>query len=119
EPEDVAALMAGVGVAREIAAAGPLAEVVGRELFPGPGVGTDADLEADVRARVELLYHPVGSCRMGEDGEAVVDPQLRVRGLRGLRVADASVMPEIPAGNTNAPTIMIAERAADLIAGSR
>ena len=113
--EDVAALRAGVQRAREIAAAGPLAAVVGRELFPGPEVDTDAAIAADVRRRVELLYHPVGSCRMGSGEDAVVGPDLRVRGVEGLRVADASVMPVIPAGNTNAPTIMVAEKAADLI----
>jgi choline dehydrogenase len=68
-----------------------------------------------VRRKVELLYHPVGTCKMGIDGAAVVDPQLRVRVIDALRVVDASVMPQIPGGNTNAPTIMIAERAADLI----
>jgi choline dehydrogenase-like flavoprotein len=89
--------------------------MLGREMLPGAGVADDADLEADVRRRVELLYHPVGTCRIGVDDLAVVDPELRVRGLAGLRVVDASVMPVIPGGNTNAPTIMVAERAADLI----
>jgi choline dehydrogenase len=118
EPEDVAALVAGVKLAREIAAAEPLASAAGRELFPGPDVTSDDDIEADVRRRVELIYHPVGTCRMGSDDGAVVDPELRVRGVAGLRVADASIMPLIPGGNTNAPTIMVAERAADLIRGA-
>ena len=117
EPEDVQSLVDGVKLAREIAAAEPLASAAGRELFPGPDVQSDDDIEADARRRVELLYHPVGSCRMGSDERAVVDPQLRVRGVEGLRVADASIMPVIPGGNTNAPTIMVAERAADLISG--
>ena len=91
--------------------------MLGRELFPGTDVESDEDLVDDMRRRVELLYHPVGTCRMGSDLDAVVDPQLRVRGADGLRVVDASVMPVIPSGNTNAPTIAIAERAADLIAG--
>ena len=91
--------------------------VVRREIFPGPGVQGDDDLEADLRSRVELLYHPVGTCRMGTDEGAVVDEHLRVRGVDGLRIADASIIPVIPGGNTNAPVIMIGERAADLIRG--
>jgi len=118
EPEDMASLVAGVRLAREIAAAGPLASVTGREIYPGAGIDTDEEIAEDVRRRVELLYHPVGTCRMGSDDRAVVDPELRVRGIGGLRVADASVMPLIPGGNTNAPTIMVAERAADLIRGT-
>jgi choline dehydrogenase len=80
-------------------------------------VQSDEDIEAWVRAHVELIYHPSGTCRMGaaDDDEAVLDPRLRVRGVEGLRVADASVFPVIPGGNTNAPTMMVAERAADLI----
>ncbi len=117
EPEDVAALVAGVKIAREIAATGPLGEVVGREIHPGPDADDDAAIEENLRRRVELLYHPVGTCRIGTDDDAVVDPELRVRGVEGLRVIDASVMPIVPGGNTNAPTIMIAERAADLLRG--
>ncbi|MGZ4277086.1 MAG: GMC family oxidoreductase [Solirubrobacteraceae bacterium] len=116
EPEDVAALVAGVKLAREIAATEPMASAAGRELFPGEAVRDDAEIEADVRRRVELLYHPVGTCRMGGE-DAVLDPELRVRGVEGLRVVDASVFPVIPGGNTNAPTIMVAERAADVIRG--
>jgi choline dehydrogenase-like flavoprotein len=115
EPEDMASLVAGVKLAREIASTGPLAEAAAREIYPGPGVDDDADVEAWVRRKVDLLYHPVGTCKMGSGDDAVLDPQLRVRGIDGLRVVDASVMPQIPGGNTNAPTIMIAERAADLI----
>jgi choline dehydrogenase len=115
EDEDVAALVAGVRLAREIAAEGPMAEALGRELFPGPEVDTDEAIAADIRRRCELLYHPVGTCRMGSGTDAVVAPDLRVHGLEGLRVVDASVMPVIPNGNTNAPTIMIAEKAADLL----
>jgi choline dehydrogenase len=113
DPEDVKALLKGMEIARELVASSPLAEVTVRELFPGPG----KDLEDDLRARLELLYHPVGTCRMGTDDESVVDEQLRVRGIDNLRVADASIMPVIPGGNTNAPTIMVGERAADLIRG--
>ena len=117
EPEDVASLVAGLKIAREVAGTEPLRSAVGRELYPGDQHHSDADLEEDVRRRVELLYHPVGTCRIGTDDDAVVDPELRVRGVSGLRVADASVFPVIPGGNTNAPTIMVAERAADLLRG--
>ncbi|HEY7932284.1 MAG TPA: GMC family oxidoreductase N-terminal domain-containing protein [Solirubrobacteraceae bacterium] len=117
EPEDLDALVAGASLTREIAASEPLASLVGRELFPGEGVSSKQDLAEDVRRRVQLIYHPVGTCRAGSDDQAVVDPQLRVRGTQGLRVVDASIMPLITGGNTNAPTIMLAERAADLIRG--
>jgi len=115
EPEDIASMVAGMKIGREIAA--QFGAVAGREIFPGSGATTDDDLEADLRRRVELLYHPVGTCRIGSDDMAVVDPDLRVHGVEGLRVADASVMPVIPGGNTNAPAIMVVERAADLIRG--
>jgi choline dehydrogenase len=118
EPDDVASMVAGMEMARQIASETPLAEVVVRELKPGAEAEGADQLEAALRERVELIYHPVGTCRMSDDPEAaVVDSQLRVHGIEGLRVADASVMPMIPGGNTNAPTIMIAERAADLIRG--
>jgi choline dehydrogenase len=118
EPDDVASMVAGMRMAREFAAEGPLDEVVVRELKPGPDAESPEEFDAALRERVELIYHPVGTCRMSDDGEgAVVDSQLRVHGIDGLRVADASVMPVIPGGNTNAPTIMVAERAADLIRG--
>jgi choline dehydrogenase-like flavoprotein len=116
EPEDVTSMLAGMRMAREIAATSPFKEKVVRELTPGPDV-SDADLEQSLRERVELIYHPVGTCAMGSGERAVLDPELRVRGLAGLRVVDASVFPVIPGGNTNAPTIMVAERAADLIRG--
>jgi choline dehydrogenase-like flavoprotein len=115
EPEDVASLLAGFRKLREISRTEPLSDVRGRELVPGAEVESDAEIEAFLRRETELLYHPVGTCRMGGDERSVVDPQLRVRGVQGLRVADASVMPVITGGNTNAPTIMIGERAADLI----
>jgi choline dehydrogenase len=116
EPEDIATLVAGVKLARRVAVAEPLAEVTGRELFPGPDVEDDDEaIEADIRRRVELTYHPVGTCRMGVGDDAVVDPELRVRGVEGLRVADASVMPLIPGGNTHASVVMIGEKASDLI----
>jgi choline dehydrogenase-like flavoprotein len=114
--EDVESLIAGMRLAREIAARQPLADVILEELKPGGAIVEREDLEADLRRRLMLIYHPVGTARMSDTSpDAVVDSQLRVRGLQGLRVVDASVMPVIPRGNTNAPTIMIAERAADLI----
>jgi choline dehydrogenase len=116
EPDDVRSLLAGVRLAREIAAQAPLKDVVLRELKPGPAAVEDSDLEADLRRRLMLIYHPVGTARMSNTHpQAVVDSSLRVHGLQGLRVIDASVMPTITGGNTNAPTIMIAERGADLI----
>jgi choline dehydrogenase len=114
----VRALVAGMKLAREIVAPEPLATATAREIFPGPDVTSDDDLAADLRRRVELIYHPVGTCKMGSGEDAVVDAGLRVRGVDGLRVADASIMPVIPGGNTNAPAIMIGERAADLIRGT-
>jgi choline dehydrogenase len=114
---DLDALVSGVEKARDIASVGPLASVLDGEWSPGATVqGRDA-LRASVKETLESLYHPVSSCRMGTDELAVLDSQLRVRGIDGLRVADASAMPTLVRGNTNAPTIMIGERAADLILG--
>jgi choline dehydrogenase-like flavoprotein len=116
DPDDMAAMVAGVKIARQIAAQEPLRSVITREIYPGPDVSDDADIEADIRRRVELIYHPVGTCKIGalaDDG--VLDPELKVHGLDGVRVIDASVFPVIPGGNTNAPTMMVAERGADLI----
>jgi choline dehydrogenase len=118
EPEDLESMIAGMRLAREIASHSPLREVVVKELKPGPLAIEREELEADLRRRLMLIYHPVGTARMSDTHEqAVVDSQLRVHGIEGLRVVDASVMPTIIGGNTNAPTIMIAERAADLIRG--
>jgi choline dehydrogenase-like flavoprotein len=110
---DLDVLMAGARIMEGIMEAPALAPWRGKRLHPHDG--SDAALEADIRARADTIYHPVGTCRMGRDDMAVVDPALRVRGIAGLRVVDASVMPRLVGGNTNAPTIMIAERAADLI----
>ena len=119
EPEDVDSLVAGVELSREIAAQPPFREIILRELKPGPGTSDRADIEADLRRRLMLIYHPVGTCRMSDTADgAVVDSRLRVHGLEGLRVVDASIMPTIVGGNTHAPTVMIAERAADLIRGA-
>jgi choline dehydrogenase len=118
EPEDLASLVAGVKLARTIAAQAPAADIIIEELKPGPDVADDVAIEDDIRQRLMLIYHPVGTCRMSDTHpEAVVDSQLRVHGIQGLRVVDASIMPIIPGGNTHAPTVMVAERAADLILG--
>lgn len=114
-PRDMEAMVRGVGIAREIVAQAPFDTHRGEEIKPGPGVTSSQDLETYLRENVELLYHPVGTCRMGSGEEAVVDSELSVRGIEGLRVADASVMPKVVSGNTNAPTMMIAARAADFI----
>jgi len=118
EPDDLRSIVDGMQLAREIATQGPMREIILSELKPGPDHRDRTDLEADLRRRLMLIYHPVGTCRMSDAGDnAVVDSRLRVHGLKNLRVVDASIMPIIPGGNTNAPTIMIAERAADLIRG--
>ena len=110
--QDLDTLIAGVKMSRDIFAQHGLDPYRAAELQPGAEVRSDAELEQWIRARCETIYHPVGTCKMGPDNDAmaVVDSQLRVRGLDGLRVVDASVMPTVPGGNTNAPTIMIAER---------
>lgn len=115
DPADVDALVAGIRMARDIVAQKPLDPFRGDELRPGASATSDDELATYVRETCETLYHPVGTCRMGPDADAVVDLDLRVRGVEGLRVVDASIMPTIPNGNTNAPTLMIAEKAADLI----
>ena len=112
---DLAEFRDGIRMARDIAAGAAFDFCRGPEVAPGPEAASDADLDAFVRANANSAYHPCGSCRMGKDGEAVVDPELRVRGLQGLRVADASIMPRITAGNINAPCMMIGARAAELI----
>lgn len=117
DPDDLTRLIKGVKEARAILTTPPIAGYGTRELN---GVGdnmSDADWAAHIRARADTIYHPVGTCKMGVDPDAVVDPALRVHGLEGLRVVDASVMPTLVSGNTNAPTVMIAEKAVDLIRG--
>jgi choline dehydrogenase len=119
EEPDLDVLVEGVRMAREIAHRAPFDDVRGEEVWPGEGVESDDGIAEWARRTVETVYHPVGTCRMGEGEGAVVDDRLRVHGVEGLRVVDASVMPTIPGGNTNAPTIAVAERAADLIRGER
>ncbi|MDP3854002.1 choline dehydrogenase [Phenylobacterium sp.] len=115
--EDRRALRQGVKMMRKVAEQSALDAYRTEELFPGKHVQTDAEIDAWIRKSAETIYHPVGTCKMGTDDMAVVDAELRVRGIEGLRVIDASVMPTLVGGNTNAPTIMIAEKAADMIRG--
>jgi choline dehydrogenase len=122
--DDMEPLVKAIRMAREFAAARPLSKLCTSELAPGDDVRTDAELREFIRRDISTIYHPVGTCAMGGDSRlaaskltSVVDTELRVRGIEGLRVVDASVMPTVPRGNTNAPTIAIAERAADLLSG--
>ncbi|PYQ18281.1 MAG: hypothetical protein DMF81_25395 [Acidobacteria bacterium] len=115
DPDELRAAVDGITLARRIVAARPLDRYRGDELDPGPACQGAPALEAYVRGHCESLYHPVGTCAMGCHPLAVVDATLRVRGIEGLRVVDASIMPVIIRGHTNAPTMMIAEKAADLI----
>ncbi|QLG49336.1 GMC family oxidoreductase [Natrinema halophilum] len=113
--EDLEILLEGVKLVREILQAEPFDDYRGAELLPGSDVRSDAELTTHIRETAETLYHPVGTCKMGDDEMAVVDDRLRVRGLDGIRVVDASILPTITSGNTDAPTTMIAEKAADYI----
>ena len=113
--EDVRVAVAGLKLTRRIMAAKALARFNPEEWLPGPSLTSDADLERAAGDLGTTIFHPVGTCRMGLDALAVVDDRLRVRGVSGLRVIDASVMPRITSGNTNAPTVMIAEQGADFI----
>lgn len=114
-PNDVHALVTGVHRVRQILAAPAIAECMVRETYPGSQAATDEAITDALRLTGTTGYHAVGTCRMGSDANAVVDPQLRVIGVSGLRVVDASVMPMVPTGNTNAPTMMVAEKGADMI----
>jgi choline dehydrogenase len=114
-PNDVRALVAGVRLVRRIFASPALAQRMVGETYPGPEASSDEEIVDALRLTGTTGYHAVGTCRMGSDASAVVDSELRVMGVEGLRVVDASVMPIVPTGNTNAPTVMIAEKAADLI----
>jgi choline dehydrogenase len=114
-PKDRETLLAGVKVLRRLAAAPALARYVAEEVDPGPACASDAELLDFIRRRGSTVYHPVSTCRMGQDDKAVVDERLRVRGFERLRVIDASIMPAVVSGNTNAATIMIAEKGADMV----
>ena len=113
--KDLDVVVEGVKIARRIMTSSALDEFRGEERFPGAAVASDDEIKEWVRANVQTIYHPVGTCKMGLDDMAVVDAELRVHGIAGLRVADAAIMPRITNGNTNAPSIMIGERASDFI----
>ena len=116
-PNDIRTIRDGVKILRKVFSQQEFDALRGDEQTPGPDVTTDDQLDAWIRNTAQTIYHPVGTCKMGIDDLSVVDPQLRVRGVEGLRVADASVMPTLVGGNTNAPSIMIGEKASDLILG--
>lgn len=116
---DMAVGRSAVRTARNIFAQAAFDDLRGEELAPGPAIESDAQIDAYLRATANSDIHTTGTCRMGHDPMAVVDPQLRVHGIEGLRIVDASIMPRVPSGNTNGPTMMIAEKAADMILGSR
>ena len=113
--KDCEVLVAGMKAVRRIADAAAMRRYVAREVEPGASCVNDEDMLDYLRRRGGISYHPVSTCRMGNDASAVVDARLRVRGIQGLRVVDASIMPTLISGNTNAPTIMIAEKGADMI----
>ena len=115
DPRDIEVLTTGLALARRIARTDPLANLIKTERSPGTDVVTREGLHEFLREKGMSVYHPTGSCRMGSGADAVVDERLRVRGVAGLRVADASIMPSLISGNTNAPAIMIGEKAADMI----
>jgi choline dehydrogenase-like flavoprotein len=119
DPEDVLLLLTAIRKCREICAHPAMADHLAEELTPGAQRSSDAELVEEIRLRATTVYHPVGTCRMGLDEMAVVDPKLKVRGVEGLRIADASIMPQITGGNTNAPSMMIGERAAAWIQDAR
>ena len=114
-PNDRSGLLAAMRKARELMATSPLREITGEEIAPGAHLQTDEELLEWVRNNAETTYHPVGTCKMGSDPAAVVDAQLRVHGITGLRIADASIMPTLTSGNTNAPSIMIGEKCAEMV----
>jgi choline dehydrogenase len=119
EGEDLERLVRGFKIVRRLAEAPAMDSYRGEEVFPGPKVQSDEEIRQFTRDTLGTTFHPAGTCRMGSDPMAVVDPQLRVRGVAGLRVVDASIMPKVVSGNTNAPVIMIAEKGADMILAGR
>jgi choline dehydrogenase-like flavoprotein len=117
DPADLPPMLRGLALARRIVAASAFERYRAVEVQPGPAVQREADLAEYVRRVAATVHHPCGSCRMGTDAGAVVDPELSVHGIAGLRVVDASVFPQVVGGNTNAAVVMVAERAADMMLG--
>jgi choline dehydrogenase len=115
DERDLPPLVEGLRIMRKIFHSEPFSHHLKAELMPGPQCESDADMIDYLREQAQSMYHPTGTCRMGTDDLAVVDQRLRVKGIEGLRIADASVMPRVPSGNTNAPVIMVADKAAEMI----
>jgi len=115
EPQDVKVLVDGIRVARKILKSAAFDDYRGEEIHPGKAIESDEALLQKCKDRLGLVYHPIGTCKMGSDEMAVVDNELKVHGIEGLRVVDGSIMPDLVSGNTNAPIIAIAEKAADMI----
>jgi choline dehydrogenase len=115
DPDDMRIMLAGYRIAQQIAATDPFRSLIVEQVRPNPGLSADADIAAYIRKAGSTVYHPCGTCRMGEDDRAVVDSDLRVRGIEGLRVVDASVMPAMPSPNIHPATIMVAEKGSDII----
>src|SRR6185295_7057923 len=116
-PDDIEPIIRGLKLARRVFAAPAFAPNCATEFLPGAKVRSDDDWHEYIRATAATVHHLAGSCRMGSDDSAVVTPDLKVRGIEGLRVADASIFPKLMGGNTNAPVVMVAEKAADMILG--
>jgi choline dehydrogenase-like flavoprotein len=114
-PDDIKIMIKGIKIARDILSKSPLIENNGHEIFPGSSYQTDEEIHQFLKNKSNTIYHPVGTCKMGSDEMAVVDNQLKVHGISNLRVVDASIMPTLISGNTNAPTIMIGAKIADII----
>jgi choline dehydrogenase len=119
DPYDLDRHIDGIKITQEVGHTRSMQRFVSAEHFPGPGVKTRKDYEDVARSNARSSYHPVGTCKMGRDEMAVIDPMLRVHGISNLRICDSSIMPEVVSSNTNAPTIAIAEKAADIIRGNR
>ncbi|MYI67349.1 MAG: alanine-phosphoribitol ligase, partial [Boseongicola sp. SB0673_bin_14] len=118
EPDDLRTSVEGVKISREIFSQASLQKHIRAIRYPGDDVKTQADYEAYARQFGRTSYHPTCTCKMGNDEMSVVDPQCRVRGLDGIRICDSSIMPSLVGSNTNAPTVMIAEKASDMIRGN-